>query len=344
MRSVVFAAVTAICLPSGLAFAGQALSVEVTPKAQKGQGQPQLMVRAHTALKTLTLDVKRDVDGRRIKARFGPLLAGRTHSIDLPIAKVGEVRFKGTLSVAMEDGQSGSMPLDVQAELLAPLKVQVSPDDLDQERRVITLSASRPVVRAQVTLMSDSGTPLGTTEAELGEPDAEGHYRLKYNQEPGTLMKMVLQVYDDSGFFGGLDLFPWRVDIPHQEVNFKSGMHAIEQTEVPKLHGSLEHIRAAIQKYGKLADISLFIAGHTDTVGDSASNRGLSQRRARAIAKWFNAQGVKIPVYSAGFGESILVVTTPDETDEARNRRAEYIVAVSKPRLGGREVTWQRVR
>lgn len=344
MRALNLAALALALTAPATASAGEALSLELTPNAQQGQGQPQLLIKAHSALTRVTLDVKRSTDGRRVKDRAGPILAGRNHAFDLPMKAVGQARFVGSLSVQTEDGQTGSMPIDVQVELLAPLKVMVHPEDLDRVNHVLKLSASRPVVKAQVTLMSDNGAPMGTTEAALGPPDAEGHYQLQYSQEPGTVMKMVLQVYDDNGFFGGVDLFPWQVDIPHQEVNFSSGAHEIEAGEVPKLEGSLEHIRAAIRKYGKLADISLFIAGHTDTVGDGAANQGLSERRARAIAQWFNRQGVKIPVHSAGFGETLLLVETPDETDEGRNRRAEYIVAVSPPRLGGREVKWQRVR
>ena len=38
-----------------------------------------------------------------------------------------------------------------------------------------------------------------------------------------------------------------------------------------------------------------------------------------------------IPVHYQGFGEDALAVQTPDETAEARNRRAVYVLAASAP-------------
>ena len=72
--------------------------------------------------------------------------------------------------------------------------------------------------------------------------------------------------------------------------------------------------------------VKLFIAGYTDTVGTPADNRKLSLERARAIAAWFRDRGLPLPIEYAGFGEEVLRVKTPDETDNAANRRADYIV------------------
>lgn len=323
--------------------AAEALSVDLTPKAQKGQGQPELVVKANVALAKVLLDVKRSTDGRRVKSRAGPLLPGRAHTFQLPLKKIGAARFDGSLSVELDDGQTGSMPIAVEVELLGPLKVEVRAEDLDTKARVVVLSASRPATKVEVTVMSDTGAEAGPSQVELAALE-DGRYRLSYPAVHGTVMKVGLQVFDEAGFHGGVDLFPWKVEIPHEDVNFRSGKHDIDAAEVKKLDEALMHLRAAIAKYGKLASVRLFIAGHTDTVGDAASNQALSDRRARAIARWFKGHGVKIPVYAAGFGERFTVVETPDETDEVRNRRAEYIVAVTEPRVGGHTVKWRRVR
>jgi outer membrane protein OmpA-like peptidoglycan-associated protein len=97
----------------------------------------------------------------------------------------------------------------------------------------------------------------------------------------------------------------------------------------------LDEIQGAIRKYGALAKIRLFIAGHTDSVGDAASNRSLSRGRAKSIGRWFRKHGIKIPILSAGLGEDQLLIQTPDNTAEAKNRRAEYVVAVEAPALAG---------
>ena len=45
---------------------------------------------------------------------------------------------------------------------------------------------------------------------------------------------------------------------------------------------------------------------------------------------------------NAGLGEDELLVDTPDNTDEIRNRRAEYVVSVDAPPLVG-GLRWQKL-
>jgi outer membrane protein OmpA-like peptidoglycan-associated protein len=86
-----------------------------------------------------------------------------------------------------------------------------------------------------------------------------------------------------------------------------------------------------VARYGSVVDIELFVAGYTDTVGSTASNQGLSERRAEAIAGWFARRGFAGPIWYQGFGESVLKRATPDETDELVNRRALYLLAAEVP-------------
>lgn len=321
------------------AHAADALKVDLVPKAQRGQGQPELVVKAQAELSKLSIDLKRSTDGKRIRSSAGPVSAGREHRFTLPMRKVGPATFRGTLSVEVADGQKGSMPLDLSVQLLPELDLSIDEADVALDQRTLKLASNRPLAKVQVSLMSDVGTPMGTTEVESPE-ERGGKYVVEYDQRKGTVMRISVKGWDADGFYGGVDLFPWRVDIPHEEVNFASGKSVIEPAQVPKLEASYEKIVTAIKKYGKLATIKLFIAGHTDTVSDAAYNRALSNDRARAIGRWFAKHGVTIPIRYAGFGEDALLVDTPDGTDEPRNRRAEYIVAVDPPAMPG-TVRWK---
>ena len=111
--------------------------------------------------------------------------------------------------------------------------------------------------------------------------------------------------------------------------------------EKPKLEDSYAKIKKAIKEHKDLGSIKLFIGGHTDTVGSAAHNMELSRRRARAIAAWFRHRGIHIPVYYAGFGESVPAVKTGDNVDEPRNRRVDYILAIDPPQMkSGTNVAW----
>jgi outer membrane protein OmpA-like peptidoglycan-associated protein len=72
-------------------------------------------------------------------------------------------------------------------------------------------------------------------------------------------------------------------------------------------------------------DIS--VIGHTDTVGSAASNEVLSLRRAQQVSQLLKAAAADaINVDITSHGERNLLVQTPDNTPEPRNRRVEVTV------------------
>ena len=74
-----------------------------------------------------------------------------------------------------------------------------------------------------------------------------------------------------------------------------------------------------------LADI--IVIGHTDTMGESHYNDQLSKQRAEKLRQsLIELGGDPKRISSAGRGERELLVPTPDETPEPRNRRAELTV------------------
>lgn len=69
------------------------------------------------------------------------------------------------------------------------------------------------------------------------------------------------------------------------------------------------------------------ITGHTDTVGKDSDNDLLSRRRARDILEALVAQGLNPTISRAvGRGARDLLVKTPPNTAEPRNRRVEVTV------------------
>jgi OOP family OmpA-OmpF porin len=69
------------------------------------------------------------------------------------------------------------------------------------------------------------------------------------------------------------------------------------------------------------------IEGHTDTVGDDVLNRSLSERRANAVAN-FLVHEFQFPagrLATKCCGKDGLLVSTPDQTPELRNRRVHVV-------------------
>lgn len=74
-----------------------------------------------------------------------------------------------------------------------------------------------------------------------------------------------------------------------------------------------------------VADVS--VIGHADTLGDAALNEKLALTRAQMVADLLKQKGLKAHALTVeSHGEGNLLVKTPDETAEPRNRRVEVSV------------------
>ena len=154
---------------------------------------------------------------------------------------------------------------------------------------------------------------------------------MTWEQKPDEVVgQFQLRAYDQANYWSGIESVTF-VDIPHQDVIFESGKWDIRPTEEPKLTEPLERIQQQLKAVAGVLQIELYIGGYTDTVGQAADNLDLSRKRAHAIATWFSAHGIKVPIQSQGFGETALKVPTADGVDEARNRRASYVLSVQPP-------------
>ncbi|PRP90659.1 Outer membrane protein A precursor [Enhygromyxa salina] len=157
---------------------------------------------------------------------------------------------------------------------------------------------------------------------------------------------------DDTGYSATDTRVPWSVHIPHTEVNFDSGKYNIkgdEEWKVAEAFAVLVHELDNLERANKALDdldpdnatsaddikVQLYIVGYTDTVGNAADNKKLSENRARSIAQYFVDNGAWCEIHYAGMGEKGLAVDTGDSVDEVRNRRALYILSPQKPAGGG---------
>ena len=69
------------------------------------------------------------------------------------------------------------------------------------------------------------------------------------------------------------------------------------------------------------------VIGHTDTEGGTQWNQQIGLKRAKAIAELLKKEGIQvIELVVTSHGEGNLLVKTPDDTAEPRNRRVEIIV------------------
>jgi outer membrane protein OmpA-like peptidoglycan-associated protein len=318
----VFAAQTVMARESSV-------SIEYQTRVSAGQ-KPRLRIRTTEAVGKVRIELVRD-DGQVVQTGFGPVGQGATQEV-LLLSDVGVHRYTGTVRVD-QGGVGHDESLAFEAVVADALRLQIDRASVDVTARRFALTVSRDPRVAEIVVRGLDGSTLSEDSHDLQGKKAGAPIELSWPAVKGDVARIDIKVTDMYGYFAGMSMFPWFVHIPHEEVNFGTDSDAVAVTERPKLEASLKQISTALQRYKELGAIKLFIAGHTDTQGNPTYNRELSMRRARAIAGYFRKRGLRIPIFFEGFGEGSLKVATPDETDEVRNRRVDYILSVEAPAL-----------
>jgi peptidoglycan-associated lipoprotein len=87
---------------------------------------------------------------------------------------------------------------------------------------------------------------------------------------------------------------------------------------------SLALLPEIVESAKQRATVDMSVIGHSDTVGKADTNADLSLKRAQAVAELIQRRGLRVEELTVeSHGERNLLVPTPDETPEPRNRRVE---------------------
>jgi outer membrane protein OmpA-like peptidoglycan-associated protein len=191
-----------------------------------------------------------------------------------------------------------SDPAPAPARASAPLVLTVDKSKVDLKEHHLELRPSNALVKLTVKVYGDSGSVLAD-ETQTASHAAGAPYLVRWSPSSDEVVAQIdVGGYDAGGSTYTVTVTPWTVAIPHEEVTFKTGSARIEDSETPKLDTSLSRVTDALARHPDLHG-TLFIAGHTDTVGDPASNFRLSRQRALAIATWFRQHAAKKYVVSS---------------------------------------------
>lgn len=162
-----------------------------------------------------------------------------------------------------------------------------------------------------------AATVTGAGGASVELTNANEGTRVVQGRAPGTPADVPAS--DVQRIFG--DALAARPLAPRQfMLYFESG----SDTLTPESERLVPQIIADVR--GRPAP-DLTVIGHTDTTGDAATNVQLGMRRAMLVRDLLVASGLDAAqVDVASHGESDLLVRTPDNTAEPRNRRVEVTI------------------
>ncbi|MFU8806474.1 MAG: OmpA family protein, partial [Bradymonadaceae bacterium] len=307
--------------------AAQQFEYSLKNKVQAGEGKPSITVRTPRSVQDARVLFERS-DGHKKTVKLGDLRYGEIKEIPID-QPTGIFSYKATISGKDAQNEPISMEITFDVAYIAAMTLQIDREQVDVGLGRLPFRSNRPVERAHIEVFDEKGVQqIDRNQMFEGR---SGDLVAEWDAFEGV-GAIRLTVHDVDGFWSAVILEPFWVQIPHQTVVFEFGKDTWTKDEIPKLEKTLADIKKAMAEHaGKGLEMQLYIAGYTDTVGTPQSNQRLSTARARAIARWFRQNGLSIPIYYQGFGQSVLAVDTPDETNEARNRRAIYVLGNSPP-------------
>lgn len=300
---------------------------QVENKVEKGEGKPTLELRATGAIEGGTVQIERS-DGKTYTEKLDAMGRGDVKKIEFD-QPTGTYTYEVQVEANGGGERDVEMSFDFDAVVAEAFKVGVNTDQVRVEEGKVPLQTNRPLDRVEMVIKDSDGKTLLERTQDVG--GKKGVVLVEWPPKD-EVSSIELKAYDVDGFWNGVLLEPFWVEIPNEEVNFHNGKATWDDSEEEKLEKTFERIREEMRKHGdKGLELQLYIAGYTDTVGSKSDNMKLSNDRARALARWFRKNGLDIPVYYQGFGESVLAVETPDETEEPKNRRAVYVLGNAQP-------------
>lgn len=102
-------------------------------------------------------------------------------------------------------------------------------------------------------------------------------------------------------------------------INFDTGKSTIKPESKPM-------IEQIVQMMKGNPDLTISVEGHTDNVGNSKSNKALSDDRAKAVVTEILAQGIDAKrLIAVGYGQEKPVADNQTEEGRAMNRRVELV-------------------
>jgi outer membrane protein OmpA-like peptidoglycan-associated protein len=111
----------------------------------------------------------------------------------------------------------------------------------------------------------------------------------------------------------------------YEQVKFRTDSAEI----LPESDGVLYEVRDTMNEHPEIRRVR--VEGHTDSTGDPAFNKELSQRRADAVSAWLVQHGVDgHRLYSVGVGPDRPIDTNATEQGRHNNRRVEFHIIESR--------------
>ena len=240
-------------------------------------------------------------------------------------AGIGDQGFLATLQTQVKQVLSATKDCDVDTS--QPHAASFT----DKDALAGVLGALKGVPNASLEWVGDKITLKAGDAAALEALTAKVKALVPHTEVVGTAPVTAEQSVSNSltasqTALGSID--PNNVDVNAlvkalnlQIINFASG-----SSDIPADNKAI--LDQAATLLNKVTSVKLNVGGHTDSTGNAAANKALSQRRAQAVVDYLKSKGVDASkLVAEGHGSDQPVAENTTEEGRFKNRRIEFSVA-----------------
>lgn len=240
-------------------------------------------------------------------------------------AGIGDQGFLATLQTQVKQVLSATKDCDVDTSQTHAASFT------DKDALAGVLGALKGVPNASLEWVGDKITLKAGDAAALEALTAKVKALVPHTEVVGTAQVTAEQSVSNSltasqTALGSID--PNNVDVNAlvkalnlQIINFASG-----SSDIPADNKAI--LDQAATLLNKVNSVKLNVGGHTDSTGNAAANKALSQRRAQAVVDYLKSKGVDASkLVAEGHGSDQPVAENTTEEGRFKNRRIEFSVA-----------------
>lgn len=286
-----------------------------------------LVFKATQELEALQVHVLNESTKKRASFKRSSLAANQEWSVRIRRPKTRTAYTFELKAYANESVIQGQYPF--YAGPSEDLDFSIQHARFDDGVNELRLVPTQPVVQVQLRAKDEQGQNMVslTRNVQANRGDV---VNLDFDA-PRRVLTVAVKMTTAQGVTRRYEYIPWSFQTESRGLHFDTGSAVIHDKDVSTLENVYREIQQAVGDVGRFVQLELYIGGYTDTVGSDASNQRLSEQRAAAIGQWMKQQGVRVPIYTQGFGEKALAVPTADNVDEPSNRRAMFILRAGQP-------------
>jgi outer membrane protein OmpA-like peptidoglycan-associated protein len=254
-------------------------------------------------------------------------------------AEAALARAKEELTDRIEEGEGriAALAAQLQSEQSEKAKIAEEKDTLAMELNAALDSARAQLAELQAELtaaresaletgskaLDDATARIAAMEATIAEERSKAdQVRTSMQQQADRKLAEVRDLYRRfSELNGAYTDRGVLLKLADTELLFQPAMATLTGDELP----TLDRIAALLEAH---PDLGIRIEGHTDSLGDTATNLALSQQRAEAVKQALIERGVEPDRLTAeGLGPERPIADNATSAGRAQNRRVEVYVS-----------------